>query len=94
MSDLYWLWEAGITHWRIIQLAVLGFVGPSVLGNFPDNEWTGTDGYSYVNPIGPLVFFRWLNLNDWHSLNDKVRIGNPVIFNLDKGQDHDSIDLI
>mmetsp|Transcript_31922 Transcript_31922/g.34305 ORF Transcript_31922/g.34305 Transcript_31922/m.34305 type:complete len:256 (+) Transcript_31922:154-921(+) len=55
MSDLYWLREAEITHGRIAQLAVLGFIGPSVLGTFPGNEWTGTDAYSYVNPIEEIA---------------------------------------
>jgi hypothetical protein len=54
MSDLYWLREAEITHGRIAQLAVLGFIYPAVFGTFPGNEWTGVDAYSYVNPIEAL----------------------------------------
>jgi light-harvesting complex I chlorophyll a/b binding protein 1 len=54
MSDLYWLREAEITHGRIAQLAVLGFIYPAVFGTFPGNEWTGVDAYSYVNPLEAL----------------------------------------
>jgi len=54
MSDLKWLREAEITHGRIAQLAVVGFIWPSVFGTFPGNEWTGLDAYSYKNPIEEL----------------------------------------
>jgi light-harvesting complex I chlorophyll a/b binding protein 1 len=54
MSDLKWLREAEITHGRIAQLAVVGFLWPSYFGTFPGNEWTGEDAYSYVNPIEEL----------------------------------------
>jgi hypothetical protein len=51
MSDLYWLREAEITHGRIAQLAVLGFIAPALFGTFPGNEWSGVDAYSYTNPV-------------------------------------------
>jgi len=54
MSDIEWLREAEITHGRIAQLAVLGFLWPSVFGTFPGNEWSGVDAYSYVNPTEAL----------------------------------------
>jgi hypothetical protein len=54
MSDLYWLREAEITHGRIAQLAVVGFIWPALFGTFPGNEWTGVDAYSYVNPLEAL----------------------------------------
>ncbi|KAL3913183.1 MAG: hypothetical protein SGARI_000782 [Bacillariaceae sp.] len=54
MSDLYWFREAEITHGRIAQLAVLGFIYPAVFGTFPGNDWTGVDAYSFVNPIEAL----------------------------------------
>lgn len=54
MSDLEWLREAEITHGRIAQLAVLGFIWPSVFGTFPGNEWSGVDAYSYTNPTQAL----------------------------------------
>jgi hypothetical protein len=54
MSDLYWLREAEITHGRIAQLAVLGFIWPSFFGTFPGNEEVGLDAYSYVNPTEAL----------------------------------------
>jgi light-harvesting complex I chlorophyll a/b binding protein 1 len=54
MSDVEWLREAEITHGRIAQLAVVGFIWPSVFGTFPGNEWSGVDVYSYVNPTEAL----------------------------------------
>jgi hypothetical protein len=51
MSDLYWLREAEITHGRIAQLAVLGFIAPSLFGTFPGNDWSGIDAYSFTNPV-------------------------------------------
>jgi hypothetical protein len=54
MSDIEWLREAEITHGRIAQLAVLGFIWPSVFGTFPGNEWSGVDAYSYTNPTEAL----------------------------------------
>lgn len=51
MSDIEWLREAEITHGRIAQLAVLGFIWPSVFGTLPSNEWAGLDSFSYVNPL-------------------------------------------
>jgi hypothetical protein len=54
MSDVKWLREAEITHGRIAQLAVVGFIYPSVAGTFPGNDWTGVDAYSYKNPIEEL----------------------------------------
>merc|ERR1719389_185986 len=54
MSDVKWLREAEITHGRIAQLAVVGFIWPALFGTFPGNEWTGEDAYSYVNPIEEL----------------------------------------
>jgi light-harvesting complex I chlorophyll a/b binding protein 1 len=76
MSDLEWLREAEITHGRIAQLAVLGFIWPSVFGTFPGNDWAGgVDVYSYVNPTEALdhvpvfaieqigAFMIWTELN-------------------------------
>ena len=54
MTDLEWLREAEITHGRIAQLAVLGFIWPSVFGTFPGNDWSGVDVYSYTNPTEAL----------------------------------------
>jgi len=54
MSDVKWLREAEITHGRIAQLAVVGFIWPALFGTFPGNDWTGEDAYSYVNPIEEL----------------------------------------
>lgn len=54
MTDVQWLREAEITHGRIAQLAVVGFIWPGLFGTFPGNEWTGEDAYSYVNPIEEL----------------------------------------
>lgn len=54
MSDLYWLREAEITHGRIAQLAVLGFIAPAAFGTFPGNEWSGVDAYSFINPVEAL----------------------------------------
>ncbi len=51
MSDLYWLREAELTHGRIAQLAVVGFIWPALYGTFPGNEWTGVDAYNYPNPV-------------------------------------------
>ena len=55
MNDVEWLREAELTHGRIAQLAVVGFIYPSVFGTFPGNEWTGVDAYSYKNPIEELA---------------------------------------
>jgi len=54
MSELNWLREAEVTHGRIAQLAVVGFIWPALFGTFPGNEWTGVDAYSYVNPLEAL----------------------------------------
>jgi len=54
MSDVQWLREAELTHGRIAQLAVVGFIWPGLFGTFPGNEWTGVDAYSYTNPIEEL----------------------------------------
>jgi hypothetical protein len=54
MSDIEWLREAEITHGRIAQLAVLGFIWPSVFGTFPGNGFSGVDAYSYTNPTESL----------------------------------------
>lgn len=51
MSNLGWLREAEITHGRIAQLAVLGFIWPAYFGGWPGNEWTGVDAYSNPNPL-------------------------------------------
>lgn len=54
MTDVQWMREAELTHGRIAQLACLGFIWPACFGTFPGNEWTGTDAYSYTNPIEEL----------------------------------------
>jgi len=54
MSDVQWMREAELTHGRIAQLAVVGFIWPGLFGTFPGNEWTGVDAYSYTNPIEEL----------------------------------------
>lgn len=52
MSDLMWLREAELTHGRIAQLAVLGFIWPAAFGTIPGNEnFGGADAYSYTNPL-------------------------------------------
>jgi len=55
MNDVQWLREAEVTHGRIAQLAVVGFIWPGLFGTFPGNEWTGVDAYSYTNPIEELA---------------------------------------
>jgi hypothetical protein len=50
-SDLTWYREAEIIHGRIAQLAVVGFIAPGLFGTFPGNEWTGTDAYSFTDPL-------------------------------------------
>jgi len=54
MNDVQWLREAELTHGRIAQLAVVGFIWPGLFGTFPGNEWTGVDAYSFTNPIEEL----------------------------------------
>jgi len=51
IGDLNWYREAELIHGRIAQLAVLGFLGPGLLGTFPGNDWTGVDAYSNTNPL-------------------------------------------
>lgn len=52
MSDVEWLREAELTHGRIAQLAVVGFIWPALFGTLPGNEnFGGIDAYSYVNPL-------------------------------------------
>jgi len=51
MSSTYWLREAEITHGRIAQLAVVGFIWPALYGSFPGNTWTGVDAFNYPNPL-------------------------------------------
>mmetsp|Transcript_17359 Transcript_17359/g.21224 ORF Transcript_17359/g.21224 Transcript_17359/m.21224 type:complete len:254 (-) Transcript_17359:268-1029(-) len=56
MSNLYWLREAEVTHGRIAQLAVLGFIWPALAGTFPGNDFSGgADAYSFVNPTEALT---------------------------------------
>lgn len=55
MSDLYWLREAELTHGRIAQLAVVGFIWPALYGTWPGNEWTGVDAYNYPNPLEAIT---------------------------------------
>jgi len=66
MSDVKWLREAEVTHGRIAQLAVVGFIYPSVAGTFPGNDWTGVDAYSYKNPIDK---FHMYQVRLWHKLS-------------------------
>lgn len=54
MSDLYWLREAELTHGRIAQLAVVGFIWPALYGTLPGNEWSGVDAYNFPNPVEAL----------------------------------------
>lgn len=52
MSDLEWLREAELTHGRIAQLAVVGFIWPGLFGTFPGvEEFGGVDAYSELNPF-------------------------------------------
>jgi light-harvesting complex I chlorophyll a/b binding protein 1 len=51
MSDLYWLREAELTHGRIAQLAVVGFIWPALYGSWPGNEATNFD---FPNPVEAL----------------------------------------
>jgi len=56
MSDVEWLREAELTHGRIAQLAVVGFIWPALFGTFPGNEnFGGADAYSYVNPLEAIT---------------------------------------
>jgi hypothetical protein len=50
-DSLKYLREAEITHGRIAQLAVLGFIWPATFGSFPGNDWTGADAYNHANPF-------------------------------------------
>uniref|UniRef100_A0A7R9ZPZ6 Chlorophyll a-b binding protein, chloroplastic n=1 Tax=Craspedostauros australis TaxID=1486917 RepID=A0A7R9ZPZ6_9STRA len=50
-DDLTWYREAELIHGRIAQLAVVGFIAPGLFGTLPGNEWTGTDAYSFTNPL-------------------------------------------
>lgn len=51
MSDVYWLREAELTHGRIAQLAVVGFIWPALYGSWPGNEATNFD---FPNPVEAL----------------------------------------
>lgn len=51
IGDLNWYREAELIHGRIAQVAVLGFLGPGLVGTLPGNEWTGVDAYSNTNPL-------------------------------------------
>jgi len=51
IGDLNWYREAELIHGRIAQVAVLGFLGPGLLGTLPGNSWTGVDAYSNTNPL-------------------------------------------
>ena len=51
IGDLAWYREAEIVHGRIAMIAVLGFLGPELLGTLPGNDWTGADAYSNLNPL-------------------------------------------
>jgi len=56
MTDLQWLREAELTHGRIAQLAVVGFIWPALFGTFPGNEnFGGADAFSYVNPLEAIT---------------------------------------
>jgi len=56
MSDLEWLREAELTHGRIAQLAVVGFIWPGLFGTFPgSDEFGGVDAYSELNPFKALT---------------------------------------
>jgi hypothetical protein len=56
MTDLQWLREAELTHGRIAQLAVVGFIWPALFGTFPGNEnFGGADAYSYTNPLEAIT---------------------------------------
>jgi light-harvesting complex I chlorophyll a/b binding protein 1 len=54
-DDLTFYREAELMHGRIAQLAVLGFLWPGFFGTFPGNDWTGSDAYSYTNPLEELT---------------------------------------
>jgi hypothetical protein len=74
MSNLQWLREAEITHGRIAQLAVLGFIWPAAFGGWEGNEWSGVDAFKNPNPLGALedvpyitivqiiLFMAWIEL--------------------------------
>jgi len=51
VSGLDWYREAELMHGRICQLAVLGFIWPSVFGTFPGNDFYGQDCFNYPNPL-------------------------------------------
>lgn len=56
MTDLEWLREAELTHGRIAQLAVVGFIWPGLFGTFPGSvEFGGVDAYSELNPFKALT---------------------------------------
>lgn len=56
MTDLEWLREAELTHGRIAQLAVVGFIWPGLFGTFPGvEEFGGVDAYSELNPFAALT---------------------------------------
>jgi hypothetical protein len=54
VSGLDWYREAELIHGRICQLAVLGFIWPSVFGTLPGNDSYGQDCFAYPNPIEAL----------------------------------------
>jgi hypothetical protein len=51
VSGLDWYREAELMHGRICQIAVLGFIWPSVFGTFPGNSFYGQDCFNYPNPL-------------------------------------------
>jgi hypothetical protein len=54
-STLKFYREAELTHGRIAQLAVVGYLWPGLFGTFPGNEWTGVDAYSATKPLEALT---------------------------------------
>jgi len=54
-STLKFYREAELTHGRIAQLAVVGYLWPGLFGTFPGNEWTGIDAYSATKPLDALT---------------------------------------
>jgi hypothetical protein len=53
LDGLTWYREAELMHGRICMVAVLGFIAPG-FGTFDGNEWTGSDAFSYTNPLEAL----------------------------------------
>ena len=51
IDGLTWYREAELTHGRIAQMAVVGFIWPALFGPFQSQPWAGVDSYSELFPL-------------------------------------------